>query len=175
MDSSTVRIYEKSGILFRKPEIKDGTGIYTLVKRSKPLDVNSLYSYLLLSAHFADTCIVAEFQGDIVGYISGYIPPGIDNTLFVWQVAVSEKVRKKGVAISMVKALLQRPCLSGIQWIDTTVTPSNEASTRLFQSLARLLNTSLDTLVFFTQDLFEGSSHEEEVLFRLGPFSRESD
>ncbi|MEN6475206.1 MAG: diaminobutyrate acetyltransferase [Syntrophaceae bacterium] len=173
MDSSTGILYDKSGIVFRKPEIKDGAGIYALVKRSKPLDVNSLYSYILLSAHFADTCIVADIQGDIVGYISGFLPPGFDDTLFVWQVAVGEEVRKKGVAISMVKALLQRPCLSGVKWIDTTVTPSNDASTRLFQSLARILSTSLHTSVFFTEDLFEGQSHEEEVLFRIGPFSRD--
>ena len=40
MDSSTGILYDKSGIVFRKPEIKDGAGIYALVKRSKPLDVN---------------------------------------------------------------------------------------------------------------------------------------
>ena len=173
MNSSHGQTYDTPGIVYRKPNLKDGAGIYALVKKSKPLDLNSLYSYLLLTAHFAETCIVAEAQGDLVGYISGYVPPGNDKTLFVWQVAVDEGVRKKGVAIAMVKALLQRPSLSKVQWIETSVTPSNNASTRLFQSLARTLNTSLFTSDFFTQDLFEGQSHEAEVLFKIGPFSLE--
>lgn len=169
MHSSCEEMRGSPRIVYRKPDLKDGLKIYTLIKNSKPLDLNSLYSYLLLSAHFADTCIVADSQGDLVGYISGYIPPGNAKTFFVWQVAVGEGARKKGVALAMLTSLLQRSCLSEVQWIETTVTPSNNASARLFQSLARTFNIPLQTSAFFTQDLFGGQTHEEEVLFRIGP------
>lgn len=171
MGASSGKVDGMSGILFRKPRLTDGLGIFSLVRNSKPLDANSLYSYLLLTAHFADTCIVAEHQDEIVGYISAYIHPGKSDTLFVWQVAVSDGVRKRGVGISMLTQLLSRAGLASVRWLETTVTPSNSGSARLFLSLARRLSTSCHTSAFFPRDLFEGQSHEEEVLFRIGPFS----
>ncbi|HOS29075.1 MAG TPA: diaminobutyrate acetyltransferase [Deltaproteobacteria bacterium] len=172
MDASSGEAYAVPGFIFRKPRLEDGAGIFTLVKNSKPLDANSLYSYLILTAHFGDTCIVVEQKSEIVGYISAYIHPGKKDTLFVWQVAVGEGVRQKGVGMSMLMQLLKRDCLASIRWLETTVTPSNGSSARLFHSLARKLNTSCHTSAFFPRDLFEGQSHEEEVLFRIGPFSK---
>lgn len=61
-------------LTLRQPEKADGLRVYELIEQSPPLDLNSCYSYLLHSWHFADTCILAE-EGDILaGYISGYIP-----------------------------------------------------------------------------------------------------
>jgi L-2,4-diaminobutyric acid acetyltransferase len=161
-----------SGILYRVPRLEDGVGIHSLVRDSKPLDLNSLYSYLLLTAHFQDTCVVAELRGEIVGYISAYVHPKSSDTLFVWQVAVSGLVRKQGVGISMLEHLLKRPSLSSVRMLETTVNPSNTGSARLFKALARRLGAPCRTSVFFSRELFEGQSHEEEVLFRIGPFSR---
>ncbi len=158
-------------IVYRAPTLEDCSSIHSLVQSSKPLDLNSLYSYLLLTAHHGDTCIVAELEGGIVGYVSAYVHPKKDDTLFVWQVAVSERVRKQGVGLSMLTGILKRPGLQSVRWLETTVSPSNTGSSRLFHSLARKLNTSCHTSVYFSRELFEGQSHEEEVLFRIGPFS----
>ncbi|MDD2638675.1 MAG: hypothetical protein PHO60_06890, partial [Methanothrix sp.] len=51
--------------VLRKPEVSDGAKIFNLVEICKPLDLNSVYSYLLLCHHFADTCVVAELDGEI--------------------------------------------------------------------------------------------------------------
>ncbi len=54
-------------VQFRKPKLEDGLAIYHLIQASPPLDVNSSYLYFLQASHFADTCAVAEVDGQIVG------------------------------------------------------------------------------------------------------------
>jgi L-2,4-diaminobutyric acid acetyltransferase len=47
-----------------------------------------MYANLIQADHFRDTCVVAEVNDEIVGWISGHIIPG-KGAFFVWQVAVS--------------------------------------------------------------------------------------
>lgn len=130
-------------IIFRKPELKDGDAIYQLIKSSKPLDLNSRYSYLLLCSQFNNTCIVAECDSEIAGFISAYIHPGQADTLFVWQVVVSSKMRNMGIATSILKKLIERPNLNDVSYIETTVTPSNRPSISFFQGLCRAVRRCL--------------------------------
>ena len=51
---------------------------------------------------------MAEEGGKIIGFLSGYRPPTASETLFVWQVAVDEKARGKGLAKRMLTELLER-------------------------------------------------------------------
>ena len=59
----------------RKPNSVDGADIWALVKSCKPLDENSMYANLIQAEHFRDTCVVAERDGEIVGWISGHMIP----------------------------------------------------------------------------------------------------
>ena len=81
----------------RKPRAEDGAAIWKLVRACRPLDENSMYCNLLQCDHFADPCVVAEVHGDVVGWISAYVMPNDPETLFVWQVAVSERMRGAGL------------------------------------------------------------------------------
>jgi L-2,4-diaminobutyric acid acetyltransferase len=71
----------------REPTSEDGAAVWQLIKDCAPLDRNSLYCNLLQCDHFASTCVAAELDGDIVGWVSGYIVPDSPDTLFIWQVA----------------------------------------------------------------------------------------
>lgn len=165
----------KPDIVTRKPRPADGGAIWELVKDTGVLDLNSSYSYLLLCRHFADTCVVAdpateEIEG-VVGFVSGYHPPAKDDTLFIWQVAVSEEARGQGVAQEMVRDILYRDVCSDVAYIETTVTPSNEPSQALFESIARDLETDFTVRPCFPADVFPEDGHETENLYRIGPFS----
>ena len=73
----------------RPPSRKDGAALHRLISECPPLDLNSLYAYLLLAEHFSDTCVLAESAGGrIDGFISAYVLPDRPDVLFVWQVAV---------------------------------------------------------------------------------------
>jgi len=157
---------------FREPRIEDGPHIHSLIEHSPPLDLNSLYCYLLLADHFRKTCIVAERDGDILGFISAYVHPLKENTLFVWQVAVDETARKQGIGIRMLEELLRRPALHRVSNLETTVNPSNHSSQSLFESFAKRLGVSCNMSILFSEDLFGGTGHEAEILFRIGPFDK---
>lgn len=154
----------------RTPRLTDGAAIHTLVKNSPPLDLNSLYCYLLICEHFNETSVVVQHEDSIKGLISAYIHPKKDDTLFIWQVAVDSSMRKMGMAMKMAMVILGRNISKNIRFIETTVSPSNEASSKFFHSLASTLKTGLKKETFITETMFGKESHEEEVLFRIGPF-----
>src|SRR5690606_15746592 len=98
----------------RRPIAADGPAITRLIAACPPLDSNSAYCNLLQCTHFADFCIVAERNGTILGWVSGYRPPTEPNSLFVWQVAVADAARGKGLAHHMINALLERQSAEGV-------------------------------------------------------------
>jgi L-2,4-diaminobutyric acid acetyltransferase len=159
-------------ITYRTPDLEDSPAVYDLVDRCKPLDLNSRYCYMLVCTHFSPTSIVAVEGGAITGLVSGYLDPRRPDTLFVWQVAVDASVRGHGVALKMLEALLARPELAEISRIETTISPSNQASQRLFKRLAANLGTEISEEPWFGKELFGGEAHEDEHLFSIGPIQR---
>ena len=156
-------------LIIRKPELNDGKSIYSLVSECPPLEINTLYSYLLLCTHFEGTSAVAEINQDIVGYAWAYMNPHKTDTLFVWQIAVKEDVRGNGIAHQMVLDILKRKQLGNIRYLETTVTPKNQASKSLFNRLAHKMDADIKETLFFTQDDFGELKHPEEVMISIGP------
>lgn len=157
-------------ILYRKPSRGEGKFLHALVGDCPPLDVNSAYAYMILCAHFADTCVVAEEQGRQVGFVSAYRKPADPDVLFVWQVAVHPRVRGRGVGSRLLLELLARPSCSSVTAIETTVGPDNRASWALFQSLAEKLGAATSREMFFREEDFGEPGHEAELLLRIGSF-----
>lgn len=160
------------GIVLLRPQLEQGKAVHELVQRCPPLDLNSSYSYFLLCSHFADTCVVAEQDGVTVGFLSAYRLPAAPHTLFVWQVAVDASARGRQLAGRMLEEVLRRPACSGVQLIETTVSPSNNASRRVFERFAAAHEAAWYEEMFLTPAHFGAEHHEEEVLFRIGPLTR---
>jgi diaminobutyrate acetyltransferase len=137
------------------------------------LDTNSVYCNLLQCYDFADTAIAAETaDGDLVGFISGYRPPARQDTLFVWQVAVDSRMRGQGLALKMLLALIERVRAAGVSRLETTISPGNEASEALFKKAFRLLGAEYSTDVLFSRDTHFNGQHDDEVIYRAGPFTQ---
>lgn len=137
-----------------------------------PLDLNSEYLYFLIGAHFSETSAVAEQDGAIIGFISAYILPDRRDWLFIWQVAVCQKERGKGLAQSMLEDILSRSVCREIKYIETTVNPSNEASRQLFKRFALRRNTPCQEDIFLTSEDFKETDHEKEIRLMIGPFKQ---
>lgn len=158
-------------ITIRMPLPSDGPSVYDLIETCDPLDLNSRYCNLLQTFHFKETSCAAECpDGQLWGFISGYMIPYTDNTLFIWQVAVSTKARGLGVGKAMIMDILTRGYYD-IHRIHTTITEDNGPSWGMFSSLARDLNAAMSTRLLFDEDKhFEGRQNSE-ILLDLGPFS----
>ena len=170
-NNTSVAVQDKDQIIFRKPDENDGADMYRLVKETNVLDVNSSYSYLMWGKYFNNTSIVAELNGKIVGFVAGFIQPNTKDVLFVWQVGVSESQQGKGLASRLILEILKRSACKQIQYLEATVTPSNEASKKLFSGLANKLNTDCRVFECFSKEQFPDDSHEAEMTYRIGPFN----
>jgi len=157
----------KDNITLRMPNGTDGSDVWALVRECQPLDENSMYCNLIQCDHFAETCVLAEMNGQPVGWISGYLRPDAPDTLFVWQVAVSAAARGKGLGRRMLTALLERDACAGIEQIQTTITKDNEASWALFGSFARRNDADLDSEAHFRRDQHFDGAHATEHMVTI--------
>lgn len=159
-----------SDFSFRHPEVRDGLAIWRLIQEAGTLDLNSTYAYLMVCRDFSETCIVAEKNGHIMGFVTGYRPPRKPDTVFVWQIGVAPEARGRGLGSQVLDRLLGSEACASVRYLDTNVTPSNEASRAMFRSLARRLDASIEEQEGFDGSLFPSPSHEPERLLRIGPF-----
>lgn len=162
------------GLRFRAPRSSDGSEIYRLIEDAGVLDTNSLYCNLLQCSHFASTCALAELDGEIVGWMSGYIPPGQPDTLFVWQVCVDSAARGRGVAQRLITSVLERSSCAKVRRVECTITKSNTASWSLFQGVADALDTELTSQQHFLRDVHLDGQSESEIRVTIGPYSLSS-
>ena len=157
-----------------RPAVADGAALWRIARDSKALDLNSSYAYLLWCRDFAGTSAVARDEhGNPIGFVTGYVRPDRPTTLLVWQVAVDAAHRGHGIAAALLDGLVARTTAEhGIRTVETTITPDNTASERLFAAFAERHGAALEREVLFDTGLFPDGPHDPEVLYRIGPLSR---
>lgn len=159
-----------SALQLRAPRPEDASAIWELVRDSSSLETNSPYAYLLLCTDFADTSLVLEEGGELIGFELGYRPPRDPECVFVWQIGVAERARGRGLASRMLDALFARQQFAGARYLQATVAPSNSASRALFLSFAARHDAACSELLAFPAGLFP-AVHEDEVAMRIGPIA----
>lgn len=160
------------GLRIDRPEVADGAALWRLAKDSHALDLNSSYSYLLWCRDFAGTSAVVrtEPDGRPVGFVTAYLRPDRPRTLLVWQIAVDAAHRGRGLAARLLDGLTARVAAEhGITGVETTITPGNTASERLFTSYAARHGANVEREVLFETRQFPDGPHDPEVLYRIGP------
>ncbi|GHF02590.1 L-2,4-diaminobutyric acid acetyltransferase [Amycolatopsis deserti] len=159
--------------LIENPTKADGAALWRIARDSQKLDLNSPYAYLLWCRDFADTSVVARVDGDAVGFVIAYRRPTAPDTALVWQVAVDASQRGQGLAGALLDNLFTRLVADGVRHLETTITPDNKASIRLFTSFAQRWGAQLECTELFGSDDFpdDGTRHEREDLYRIGPLS----
>ncbi|MFL4903348.1 diaminobutyrate acetyltransferase [Streptomyces sp. MMS24-I2-30] len=163
----------QADLLIDRPTVTDGATLWRIAKDSGTLDLNSSYSYLLWCRDFAGTTAVARAaDGAPVGFVTGYVRPERPRTLLVWQVAVDAAHRGHGVAAALLDGLTARLTAGqGITGVETTITPGNTASERLFTSYATRHGARVSREVLFDSGHFPDGPHQPEVLYRIGPLT----
>lgn len=172
IEKSAITVRDGRTIYFRQPNENDGSEMFRIVEESKVLDVNSSYSYLMWSKYFHETSIVAECEDKVIGFVSGFIQPTSLDTLFVWQVAVDPEYRGLGLATKLIEQLLDHLRDNDVNYLEATVTPSNIPSSKLFKGIAEKHDTECSVFECFSKDQFPDPSHEAELTYRIGPFSK---
>lgn len=151
--------------------VADGADIWSLVRDSGVLDVNSPYSYLMMGKFFSETCVVAKVAGELVGFVNAFRPPSDPEVVFVWQIGVVPSERGKGLGKKLLHELLSRKACADVRYLESTITPSNKPSQALFRSFARELNAECRVVECFPEELFPGKEYEAEMKYRIGPLN----
>lgn len=159
-----------NGLITMRPlQRRDGADLHDLIAHCPPLDLNSRYAYLLQCEHHADTCVAAEAGGRLVGAVTAYILPTRPDTLFIWQVAVAPNMQGQRLGSRMLDHLAERCKTShDFRFIETTISPSNIGSQKLFGSFANRRGIGMTAQPYFLASDFGDGRHEEEWLYQLG-------
>ena len=177
----------EDGLVFRRPMPSSGIRRWRLVKDSGVLDENSPYFYVLYCEHHPDTCVVVERASEedsdqgrqggrgtpLLGFTLGHCPPARPDTVFVWQIGVSELARRRGLGRRMLAYVVDAHRERGGSYLEATVTPGNRPSRGLFSSFAERRGVPCEITPLFAAELFDDGDHEgheAEDLFRIGPF-----
>ncbi len=172
MTPATAAAQSSPPIEIDSPGATDGVAVHALIARCPPLDGNSLYCNLLQCTHFAGTSAIARQDDEVVGFVSGHRLPAHPDTLFVWQVAVDDRARGRGLARGLIRDILVRETCAGVRFVHTTVTPGNAASRAMFRRLASDLGTDMRVTAGFDRSTHLDDRHETEELLVIGPFAR---
>lgn len=155
-------------IVYRPATPNDGREMWRFVNESGVLELNQSYAYILICQHFGNTCLVAETDEKMVGFVLAYVPPRQPDTIFVWQIGVARDVRGRGVGLHLLRHLLALDGCRNVQYLEASITPSNKPSQNLFRAFARKWGVSCRKLPFFPTEFFP-EEHEPEYLYRVGP------
>src|SRR5690625_4140712 len=152
-------------IHLRTPPARDGRLVWELVRAGGTLEANTAYCYLLLCSHFAENSLIAERDGEIVGFVMAYRPPSDPDAVFVWQVGVAPAGRGEGLATKMLNQLIEQPGNRGARFLTATVDPDNAPSNNLFAAFARKQGAALEHEAGYGPELFP-PGHAPEPLVR---------
>ncbi|GGF39521.1 diaminobutyrate acetyltransferase [Williamsia phyllosphaerae] len=155
-------------VTFRAPDVSDGVRLWEIARDSEVLDLNSSYSYVLWCQDYSRTSVVAEVDGKVVGFVTGYVRPQAPDTVMVWQVAVDADQRGLGLAGRMLTALMDRVEGDAITRMQTTISPDNDASQALFTRFAERRGMTITRRDYFAPEVFP-DSHEPEDLYTIAP------
>jgi ribosomal protein S18 acetylase RimI-like enzyme len=83
--------------------------------------------------YFGNSCFIAEFNKDIVGFVMGFKSQVDKNKFFLWQIGVFSKYREKEVGKKLLNRIEKAAKELGCKSIELTVDPENIPSKRFFE------------------------------------------
>lgn len=78
--------------------------------------------------HFHDTSLVAEVDGDLAGFLVGFLSPAQPGTAYIHFVGVSPQLRGSGLARRMYVTFFEQAQASGATCVEAVTGPVNSGS-----------------------------------------------
>lgn len=117
----------------RKVDEKDFLSVYKFVSRCKPLENYSEHFYKIMLRYFGNSCFVAEFNNEIVGFVMGFRSQVDNDKFFLWQIGVFSYHRGKEIGKMLLDEFEKAGKNIGCKKVEVTVDPENIPSQKLFE------------------------------------------
>ncbi|MCE8027711.1 diaminobutyrate acetyltransferase [Halomonas daqingensis] len=157
-----------SQYVFKQPTIHDAKDMYHLACETTQLDRYPEYFYLLWCRDFQETSLIAKKDGDLIGFVIGYIRPDFPSTLLIWQQATQKSVINRGLGVRLLNDLICRCKDRGVDFVEATIDPCNYTAERTLLGISKMHRTSMEKAVIFEQKHFS-VEHHAEMLVKVGP------
>ena len=155
-------------LLYRNAQVEDGPQIWSLARKinreSGGLDLYALSNYERLCRDLSETCSVAEIDGHVVGFATGFMMPDEKRGLFLWQTGLHPDYQGKGIGSKLETFLIDtiKP-----NYLKFTVEASNGAANRTAQKKAEYMELPWNNPGAISSDDL-GGNHEAEVIYYVG-------
>lgn len=126
---------KRKEIIIRNPEESEFTKVYNFVCTCKPLETYGEHFFKIIFRYFKNSCFVAEFNFDIVGFVFGFKSQVDPDNYFIWQIGVSSEIRGKGIGVKLLRQIENNAKELGCKKLELTVDPKNAPSQKLFDKL----------------------------------------
>lgn len=161
----------REDLMLRHPTREDAQAMLDVVLATNAenpkggLDIYALSSYERMAGPFSETSMIAEENGKVVGFITGFLLPGKDDPeLFIWQIGVPPEHQGKGIGPSMQIRLAEQ---LNVQRILTTIEGVNEQSQGAFWKLAGYMGSKLEPTGQVVSGEILGNGHDTEIYFEI--------
>jgi len=138
----------------RNAKVEDAKIITEIAKNYAPMlrpSVEGTYEYL--ARCFSNTFFVYEIEGEIVGFIVGFPNTNKQDEFWIYQIAVLDKYRKKGIGTKLFKRLLDQVKKEGYKSIKSHYIFENKASEALHKKFGMNIFSSDERGYFVKLDL----------------------
>jgi len=121
-------------IRIREAGEKDFLEVHKFVSDCKPLENYAEHFYKIMLRYFGSTCLIAEYENSIVGFLMGFRSQNQEGTYFFWQIGVSPKMQGMGIGPLLLEKAEAKCRQTGCKRIELTIDPENSHSQKLFES-----------------------------------------
>ncbi|WP_157769922.1 GNAT family N-acetyltransferase [Ruegeria profundi] len=165
-----MELFEQPFPVLRTLLPQDSMAVASLAVSVNQKAIGNLLGELAKFEGYNKFSIIAELDGETVGAMLAYIPPYDRQTLFIWQVYVSEGEAEKGLASLMLGQVMRRDVCADVTRVQTVIPSDDKRNWALFRRFARWQRSRMDIQPFITQALEPFRRHENSnlVTIRLG-------
>lgn len=130
-----VRKINKQRTRFRSASSDDFLPIADFAAACPPLEPYPMHIYKIMFRYFGETCLVMELDGDLAGFVLGFLSQKHDHRYFLWQIGVDPRLQGSGIGKKVLTELEKRLRRKQVKRIELTVDLENIPSRKLFEAL----------------------------------------
>lgn len=162
-----LELFEQPIPTLRAPQGRDEADIAALTTGGPAKAIDLVHGSLVAKQFAPETSVVAELNGELVGWTLAYVLPFDSETLFIWTVEVSEAAVDTGLSSLMLGHLMRQDACSDVTRVQTSIPSDDKLAWSLFRRFASWQRSQLKIEPFVTQALFPKDRQRNENLVTI--------